>query len=170
MKLQQFAQASNPRQAFRSIQRATLETPKVKLASKIIKKGEKLSSSKNSKLVKVDPFPLLVTIATFTQETSNVSHQTVAKPVICEDVKMLLSLNKFAPSVMLPRKCLNWKKRLTKQSVKKQEIVPKLKLIISIPLLEENNRPVQPVNENSLCHSKKSLTVSINLEEKSDQI
>jgi hypothetical protein len=65
---------------------------------------------------------------------------------------------------MRPRKSLKWIKIQRKQSVKKQEISKKPRLIISIPLNEESVRSVQPVNESSLSQSKKSLTVSINLE------
>lgn len=169
MKLQQFAQASNSRQAFKFVQHNSLENPRVKCASKTIKKAEKVSHARNSKQLKADHFSRIVAVAT--QETSNASQPSMAKTSICNDVRMLLSLNKYAPSLLLQRQPhSNLIRKITKQSVKKPEITKKPKLIISIALLEENSRPLQAVHENSHCASKKSLTVSINLEEKYDQI
>ena len=140
MILQTKASAINSRHTFEPIESATLKSLQVKLASKTIKKTHKLLNTKNSKLVKADPFPLLVTIAT--QENSNVSLKSVAKTVICQDVKMLLSLNKYVPSVKRPLQSLKWIKRKTKQSVKKQEISQKPRLMISIPLIEDNFRSI----------------------------
>jgi hypothetical protein len=86
------------------------------MASKTIKKAEKLYNTKPSKLVSADLSPSLVAIAT--QETSN--HVSVVKTEICQDVKMLLSLKKYTPSVMYSRKSLTGIKR-NKKIVKKPE-------------------------------------------------
>jgi hypothetical protein len=69
----------------------------------------------------------------------------------------------------IPSKPLNWKIRATKSIVKKQpESTKRPKLLISIPLMEENipsaKKEVKQ-REQSNCQSKRSLTVSIDMEE-----
>ena len=144
----------------------------LKCASKKIgKKSQFATLPRNSKLEKVSQFNtkgLRQTVVT--QATSQTSNAQESKRMVNADVKMLLTLNKYAPSVTLSQR-LRLKIRARKSLPKKTQ---KPSLIISIPFDQELEKPsaVQPLNEQSICQSKRSLTVSICLQDtpKSDEI